>query len=164
MATPFIGELRLMTFDYPPAKWAECNGQILAIQQNQRLFSLLGARYGGDGKTTFGLPDLRGRVPINAGSRFPKQGELLGEEFHKLTEEELPAHRHAIMASKRPGSQAAPAFPASTANVYRAADELTSIHPETLARYGGGKGHENRHPLLVTNWCIALDGIYPSQP
>jgi microcystin-dependent protein len=164
MATPFCGELRLMSFDYPPRGWAECNGQILQVNQYQQLFSLLGTQYGGDGKTTFGLPELRGRVPIHLGPVFKKQGERVGEEFHKLTEAELPAHTHEIMASSRPGSQAMPAMLASSPNAYRdrVVDQVTSIHPETLAPAGGGQGHENRHPLLVTNWCIALSGIHPS--
>lgn len=164
MPTPYIGELRLMSFDYPPKYWAECNGQTLPIQQNQKLYSLLKNMYGGDGKSTFGLPDLRGRLPMHVGSRYAKQGEKLGEEFHKLTEAEIPEHKHAIMASSRPGNQAMPAMPASTANLYRTADELTSLHPETLAPAGADKPHENRHPLLVVNWCIALEGIYPSKP
>jgi len=162
MATPFIGELRLMSFDYPPKTWAECNGQLLPIKQNEQLFSLLKTTYGGDGKTNFGLPDLRGRLPIHVGSRYPKQGETAGEEFHKLTEAEIPQHNHAVMASTRPANQAMPAMLASTANAYRAADELTTLHPETLPPAGGGQGHENRHPLLVLTWCIALAGIYPT--
>ena len=164
MATPFLGELRLLSFDFAPRHWAECNGQTLPIAQNRELAELLGTKYGGDGKTTFGLPDLRGRAPIGVGSSFPRQGEKLGEEFHTLTEKEIPRHKHTVMASSRPGSQAAPAFPAATANVYRIADQLTSLHPETLATVGGGERHENRHPLLVVTWCIALKGIFPSKP
>jgi microcystin-dependent protein len=166
MATPFCGELRLMSFNFPPKGWAECNGQILQINQNQHLFSLLGIQYGGDGITTFGLPELRGRVPIHLGPVFKKQGERVGEEFHKLTEAEIPAHTHPIMASSRPGSQAMPAMLASSPNAYRdrVVDQVTPIHSETLAAAGGGQGHENRHPLLVTNWCIALTGITPPRP
>lgn len=166
MAEPFVGELRLMSFDYPPKGWAECNGQLLPVNQGQVLFSLVGTLYGGDGRTTFGLPDLRGRVPIHVGGRFAKQGEKVGEEFHKLLESEIPAHNHQIMASKRPGSQAQAAMLASTANVYRdrVVDQVTSLHEKTLLPAGGDQPHENRHPLLVTNWCIALTGIYPSRP
>lgn len=162
MAEPFLGELRLMSFDYPPKNWAECNGQMLPIRQNETLFQLLGTKYGGDGKANFGLPNLGGRVPIHVGTRFTKQGEAVGEEFHRLTEEEMPKHNHTIMASPRQGTQAAPALLAQTSNMYRGADDLTPIHPETMVPVGRNEAHENRNPLLVLNWCIALVGITPS--
>jgi len=162
MAEPFLGELRLMSFDYPLKNWAECNGQTLPIKQNQSLFYLLGTKYGGDGKTNFGLPNMGGRVPIHVGTRFSKQGEAPGEEYHRLTEEEMPKHAHTIMAATRPGAQAPPALLAQTSNLYRSASDLTPIHPETILPVGADEPHENRSPLLVLNWCIALLGIEPT--
>jgi microcystin-dependent protein len=162
MAEPFLGELRLMSFNFPPKGWAQCNGQLLPINQNQPLFSLFGTMYGGDGRTTFGLPDLRGRVPMHIGSGYV-QGQKLGEEFHTLTRAEIPAHNHIIQASSQAGNQAGPTILASVGNTYRTADELTPINPETLALSGGSQPHENRPPYLVNNWCVALQGIFPSR-
>jgi microcystin-dependent protein len=162
MAEPFIGELRLMSFDFPPKGWAECNGQMLPINQNQALFSLLGNMYGGDGRVNFGLPDLRGRVPIHLSSSY-NQGQKLGEEFHSLTVSEMPAHNHLIQASSQEGNQAAPVILAGSENTYRSADALTVIHPATLQKTGGGQPHENRPPFTVLNWCVALQGLFPSR-
>lgn len=162
MAEPFLGELRLMSFNFPPKGWAQCNGQLLPINQNQPLFSLFGTMYGGDGRVNFGLPDLRGRVPMHIGSGF-FQGQKLGEEFHTLSQSEMPAHNHIIQASSQAGNQAAPSILASVSNTYRTANELTTINPETLAQAGGSQPHENRHPFTVTNWCVALQGIFPSR-
>jgi microcystin-dependent protein len=162
MAEPFIGELRLMSFNFPPRGWAECNGQLLPINQNQPLFSLFGTVYGGDGRVNFALPEMRGRVPIHSGSGYV-QGQRLGEEFHTLVQAEMPAHNHIVQASSQAGSQAAPTILASVANTYRTADELTPVHPESLALYGNSQPHENRHPYLVTTWCVALQGIFPSR-
>jgi microcystin-dependent protein len=162
MAEPFVGELRLMSFNYPPKAWAECNGQFLPINQNQPLFSLLGTRYGGNGQTTFALPDLRGRVPIHMGNGFT-EGEAGGQEFHTLTQSEMPAHNHLIQASSQQGNQAAPGILASVSNTYTGFADLTTLNPATLANIGGSQPHENRPPYLVANWCIALIGIFPSQ-
>ena len=162
MAEPFLGELRLMSFNFPPKGWAECKGQMLPIAQNQPLFSLFGTMYGGDGRVNFGLPDLRGRVPMHVGAGYV-QGQKMGEELHTLTQAEMPAHNHIIQASSQQGSQAAPTILASVENTYRTADEMTSIHPETLAPVGGNKPHENRPPYTVLNWCVALQGIFPSR-
>ena len=162
MAEPFMGELRLMSFDFAPKGWAECNGQLLPINQNQALFSLLGVMYGGDGRITFGLPDLRSRVPIHLSSSY-NQGQKLGEEFHTLTTSEMPAHNHLIQASSQEGNQAAPVILAGSENTYRSADALTIIHPATLQKTGGSQPHENRPPFLVLNWCVALQGIFPSR-
>ena len=128
-----------MSFNFPPKGWAQCNGLLLPINQNQPLFSLFGTMYGGDGRVNFGLPDLRGRVPMHVGSGYV-QGQKLGEEFHTLNQSEMPAHNHIITAN-----------------------ELTTINPETLALTGGNQPHENRPPFLVTNWCVALQGIFPSR-
>lgn len=166
--TPFLGELRLLSFNFAPRGWAQCNNQQLPINQNQALFSLLGTMYGGDGRTTFALPDLRGRVPIHMGSGW-LQGQQLGKEFHVLTQSELPQHTHALNASALPTDQAAPALLGSVENAYRGVGanpspgDLTALHPATIATAGGGQAHENRPPSLVLTWCIALVGIFPSQ-
>jgi len=162
MAEPFLGELRLMSFNFPPKGWAQCNGQLLPINQNQPLFSLFGTMYGGDGRVNFGLPDLRGRVPMHIGTGYV-QGQKLGEEFHTLNQAEMPAHNHIIQASSQAGNQAGPTILASVGNTYRTANELTTINPETLALTGGSQPHENRHPFTVLLWCVALQGIFPSR-
>jgi microcystin-dependent protein len=163
MAEPFLGELRLMSFNYAPQAWAQCNGQFLPINQNQPLFSLLGTMYGGNGQTTFALPDLRGRVPMHRGAGLSVQGQTGGQEFHTLTQSEMPAHNHFIQASSQQGNQALPGMLASIENTYTTPTDLTTIHPSTLTPVGGSQAHENRSPLLVLNWCIALIGIFPSQ-
>lgn len=162
MAEPFLGELRLMSFDFPPRGWAECNGQTLRIQQNQSLFQLLRGIYGGDGTTTFALPDLRSRFPFGFEPRYV-QGFKMGKEFHTLAQAELPLHNHPIMASRSTGNQAQPKILASASNTYRSADKLTTLHPETLLPAGGNQPHENRQPYTTLNWCIALQGIAPEK-
>jgi microcystin-dependent protein len=162
MSEPFLGELRLMSFDFPPKGWAECNGQVLPVRQNQDLALLLGTMYGGDGKTTFGLPDLRGRFPLGVDGSY-RQGVKAGTESHTLTQNELPLHSHPIMASKSAGNQAGPKVLASVSNTYRGADNLTTLHPDTLLPAGGGKPHENRQPYASLNWCIALQGYPPER-
>lgn len=161
MAEPFLAELRLMSFNFPPKGWAQCNGQLLPINQNQPLFALLGTTYGGDGRVNFGLPDLRSRVPLHEGSGFTL-GERGGEEFHTLNLGEMPAHNHMIQASSQNGNQAAPSLLAAVENVYREPTDLTPIHPSTITFTGGSQPHENRPPFTVLNWCIALQGIFPS--
>ncbi|MGN6255749.1 MAG: phage tail protein [Solirubrobacterales bacterium] len=162
MAEPFLGELRLMSFNFAPKGWAQANGQLLPINQNQPLFSLFGTMYGGDGRVNFALPDLRGRVPIHMGAGHI-QGEKAGEEFHTLSQAEMPAHNHIIQASSQAGNQAAPSILAESENTYRTADELTTIHPSTIAFTGGSQPHENRSPFTVLVWCVALQGIFPSR-
>ncbi|HST68168.1 MAG TPA: tail fiber protein [Solirubrobacterales bacterium] len=157
---PFIGELRPMSFDFPPKGWAQCNGQLLQVSQFQNLFGLLGTFYGGDGKTTFGLPDLRSRAPIGYHPAYP-MGSKIGREFHTLTQQEMPAHSHQVMASSSVANQAMPAILASTDNTFRTADDLIPLHLGTLSQAGGDKPHENRHSYSVLNWCIALQGITP---
>jgi microcystin-dependent protein len=161
MAEPFLGELRLMSFNFAPKGWAQANGQLLPINQNQPLFSLFGTMYGGDGRVNFALPDLRSRVPIHIGPGHI-QGEKGGEEFHTLNQPETPAHSHIIQASSQAGNQAAPSILAVSENTYRTASELTTIHPATITFTGGSQPHENRHPFTVLVWCVALQGIFPS--
>jgi microcystin-dependent protein len=161
MSEPFLGELKLMSFSFAPKAWAQCNGQLLPINQNQALFSLLGTMYGGNGQTTFGLPDMRGRVPIHRGRST--QGQKVGEEFHTLNLNEMPAHPHSVFASSQNGNQAGPKILAALSDAYTTATNLTTIAPGTVSNTGGSQPHENRQPYLVLNWCIALQGIFPSR-
>ncbi len=151
-----------MSFNFSPQGWALCNGQFLPINQNQALFSLLGTTYGGNGQTTFALPDLRGRAPIHMGGGFT-QGQAAGQEFHTLTTSEMPEHTHQLMASSDNGTQASPGLLAAANNQWGALSDITTIHPQTLSNIGGSQPHENRPPYLVLSWCIALQGIFPSQ-
>jgi microcystin-dependent protein len=164
MAEPFLAELRLMSFNFAPKGWAQCNGQLLPINQNQALFALLGTTYGGNGQTNFALPDLRGRLPVHVGPSS-SQGEKAGEEVHTLTQNELPTHLHLAQASSLEADVASPAgrLLGAANNVYRAPADLTTLVPTTIANVGGGQAHENRHPFLTLNWCIALQGIFPSR-
>lgn len=164
MSEPFLGEIQFFAFQFPPRGWAQCNGQLLPISQNQALFSLLGTMYGGNGQTTFALPDLRGRVPLHTGNGFV-QGQSGGEESHRLTVAELPAHMHMAMASS-----AAPSSP-SPANAAWADAGITSyaaganapMAGNAVAPAGNSQPHENRSPFLAVGFCIALAGIYPSR-
>jgi microcystin-dependent protein len=161
MPDPFLGELKLMSFNFAPQGWAQCNGQVLPINQNQALFSLLGTTYGGNGQTTFALPDLRGRAPVHRGKLT--QGQKLGEEFHTLNANEMAGHNHGVMASSQNGNQAGPKILAGASNAYTGPSNLTPIAQGTVSKAGGGQPHENRQPYLVLNWCIALQGIFPSR-
>jgi microcystin-dependent protein len=163
MSEPFLGELKLVPWTYAPRGWAWCNGQFLPINQNQPLFSLLGTTYGGNGQTTFALPDLRGRVPMHVGTNT--QGSRFGEEAHTVTLNELPAHNHVVMANNTSATQAAPAAAAlaSSPNMYAAFGNPTAIHPATFSNVGGSQPHENRQPFLALYWMIALQGIFPSR-
>jgi microcystin-dependent protein len=163
VAEPFLGELRLMSFNFPPKGWAGCNGQLLPINQNQALFSLLGTMYGGNGQTTFALPDLRGRVPIHVGGGFT-QGQTAGEEYHALTAAETPAHVHTLSASSVAANQPNPsgALLAAANNAYAPLSSATTLTPTSITNAGGSQPHENHHPYTVLNWCIALQGIFPS--
>ncbi len=165
MAEPFLGEIRLMSFGFAPRGWALCNGQLLPINANAALFSLLGTAYGGDGRTTFALPNLQGRVPIHrGGSHF--LGERGGANTHTLAAAELPTHTHALNVSTAAnGGNVSPAgrFLGAGNNVYHAPTAFTAMHPLTVANVGSGQPHENRQPYLTINFCIALAGIFPSR-
>lgn len=169
MSEPFLGEIKIISWNYPPKGWAFCNGQLMPINQNQALFSLLGTTYGGNGQTTFGLPDFRGRAPIHQGNGFVV-GQNAGQEFHTLTVAEMPTHTHQPIASAHQANQATlvtpPAntpnlFAAVTGAQYAAVASTTTLTPDTITNTGGGQSHENRQPFLVLNFIIALQGIFP---
>lgn len=163
MSEPFLGELRLMSFVFAPKGWALCNGQTLPINQNQALYALLGNTYGGNGQTTFNLPDLRARVPVHRGNEI-NQGWQVGATAHTLTIGQLPTHTHALRGSSAAGDQPTPGLLAATNNAYAApTDGLTALAPQTIATVGGSQAHENRQPTLTLSWCIALQGVFPSQ-
>jgi microcystin-dependent protein len=152
-----------MSFAFAPKGWALCNGQLLPINQNQALFSLLGTTFGGDGRVNFALPDLRARAPIHVGNGHTL-GERGGEQAHTLSIAELPTHTHVAMAQTAAGSQlvAANAVLAQASNVYRTPDNLVSLNAAAVTNTGGSQAHLNMQPFLTLNFCIALQGIFPS--
>jgi microcystin-dependent protein len=165
MAEPFLSEIRVMSFGFPPKGWATCDGQLLPINQNQALFSLLGTTYGGDGRVNFGLPNLQGRAPIHMGAGHTL-GERGGEQAHTLSTPELPTHGHTAVAAGAAGTSPTPAgnyLGQSAKQPYAAADaNLGPLNAATLANAGGSQAHLNMQPFLVLNFCIALQGIFPS--
>ena len=171
MSDQFLGEIRVMSFNFAPRSWALCNGQLLPINQNQALFSLLGTTYGGNGVTTFALPDLRGRVPIHTGNGHTL-GERAGEENHTLVAAELPTHQHQLMASNTTGDSPIPgALVNGQANVlasnpsarYKPPANLVPMEPSSVTAVGGSQAHTNQQPYLTLTFCIAVIGIFPSQ-
>jgi len=163
MAEPFLSEIRIMSFVFAPKGWALCNGQLLPINQNQALFSLLGTTFGGDGRVNFALPDLRGRTPIHVGSGHTL-GEKGGEQAHTLSIAELPTHTHVLNGTSVDADTPVPTgnLFATVANVYTGAQNLTSLIPGTCGNVGGSQAHLNMQPFLTLSFCIALQGIFPS--
>lgn len=169
MSEPFLAEVRIVAFNFAPRGWAFCDGQILPISQNQSLYSLLGTTYGGDGRTSFALPDLRGRVPIHVGSSNGSNhvlGQKGGEETHTLNAAEMPQHTHPLQASTDEngvitinGNVLARAPQA----LYASPPTDTPLQSASIASVGGGQAHNNMQPTLVLNFCIALQGLFPSR-
>ena len=171
MAEPFLAEIRIFSFSFAPKGWALCNGQLLPINQNQALFSLLGTMYGGNGQTNFALPDLRGRVPNHVGAGLT-QGQMGGETAHTLTISELPLHTHGLNQNFAAGSAAINAtLGAPTGNFwanngkahYSTSPPNAAMHPSAVSNVGGSQPHLNMQPFLALNFCIALQGLFPSQ-
>jgi microcystin-dependent protein len=167
MSEPFMGELRMMSFNFPPKGWSLCNGALLPINQNQALFSLLGTMYGGNGQTTFGLPNLQGRVPIHMGSGFTI-GQTGGEPAHTLTMSEMTQHDHVYNTSSVAANTNTPTsslgLAASAGSfLYGAPANLTPMNALAVSFVGGSQPHNNMQPYLTISFCIALQGIFPSQ-
>lgn len=172
MSDQFLAEIRVMAFDFPPTGWAACNGQLMPISQNTALFSLLGTTYGGDGRTTFALPNLQARTPMQPGQGQGLSqhylGEMGGSATVTLQQSEMPAHSHQLMHSGSAATSAAPG-PSSgfgrttTAQIYTSGS-TTPATPQSLAPSGGGQPHNNLQPYLTLNFCIALQGIFPQRP
>ena len=169
MSTPFLAEVRLFGFNFPPRGWATCDGQLLAINQNQALFSLLGTTYGGDGRTTFALPDLRGRMAVHVGSGI-SLGQRAGAETVTLAAAQLPAHTHNVYASADLVSTADPTGNVMGAkgrggvDVFAPPNNLTPLSTAAVdASPGGSQPHTNLQPYGVVNFCIALQGVFPSR-
>jgi microcystin-dependent protein len=164
VSEPFLSEIKLMSFGFAPKGWAQCNGQLLPINQNQALFSLLGTTYGGDGRTTFALPNLQGRIPVHQGNSH-SLGEAGGEQAHTLSVNETPVHTHTAYATTSAGDSPIPAgnFLGGADNFYAPLANSTALHPSTISNAGGGQAHDNMQPYLALNFCIALQGIFPSR-
>ncbi|NLG71213.1 MAG: phage tail protein [Chloroflexi bacterium] len=162
MAEPFLAEIRLMSFVFAPKGWALCNGQLLPINQNQGLFSLLGTRFGGDGKVNFALPDLRGRTPIHVGSGHTL-GERGGELAHTLSIAEIPQHTHVLNASASPGNTQSPAGSVMARSLEQPYGPASGLEASpVVTNIGGSQAHLNMQPFLTLSFCIALQGIFPS--
>jgi microcystin-dependent protein len=171
MSEPFLSEIRLMSFNFAPKGWALCNGQLLQINSNQALFALLGTTYGGDGRVTFALPNLQGKVPVHVGNGHTL-GQRGGEAAHTLSSSEMPAHVHSASASANTATTNDPSdggvgdavLAAAPVNIYNAASGInTSLYAGTLSTIGGSQAHTNEQPYLTLSYCIALQGIFPSQ-
>jgi microcystin-dependent protein len=170
MSEPFLAEVRVMGFNFAPRGWAFCDGQILPINQNQSLYSLLGTTYGGDGRTSFALPDLRGRTPIHTGRSNGggdhTLGQKSGEETHTLAANEMPQHTHSLKGSSSPAASNEPSGRVVGDNqglIYHAFATPTPMAPNAVTHVGGGQAHENMQPYIAVNFCIALRGLFPSR-
>ena len=168
MAEPFIGEIKFFSFSFSLRNWAPCDGRLIPISQNQALFSLIGTQFGGDGVTAFALPDLRGRAPLHPNAQT-HQGTLAGEENVRLNLNQIPSHSHTVNASKTAGTQeeyedaVLAAVSNTEAKLYARGDSLQPLNANTVSPAGGSQPHSNCQPSLVGNYCIALNGIFPSR-
>jgi microcystin-dependent protein len=183
MTTPYLSEIKIMAFGFAPKGWAMCNGQLLPINQNQALFALLGTTYGGNGQTTFALPNLQGRVPVHMGDGI-LLGQLAGEAFHTLNFSEMAQHSHTLSAdattagannTNTPGPSAGSKVLGQSAgttgnppsaigvSMYSSKANNGALAPQSLTNNGASQPHENEQPYSVLNFCIALQGIFPSQ-
>ena len=169
MSEPFLSEIKIVSFNFPPKGWALCNGQFLPINQNQALFALLGTTYGGNGQTTFALPNLRGQVPIHMGNGHTL-GEAAGTTSVTINQQTMPQHLHFAQGSATQADQATVAtggngniLALTTGNQYGPAASLTTLTPDSVSNVGGSQPHNNLMPYLVLNFIIALQGIFPSQ-
>lgn len=168
MSEPFLSEIKIMAFNFPPKGWALCNGQFLPINQNQALFALLGTTYGGNGVTNFALPNLRGRVPIHMGNGH-NLGEAAGSTAVTINQTQLPSHAHFVNATATAPSESTNVPDSSkylskstVDNLYRAPTNLVSMSSQAVSSVGGSQPHNNMQPYLALNFCIALQGIFPS--
>lgn len=169
MSDPFLAEIRIMATDFPPHGWAACNGQLMPIAQNSALFALLGVTYGGDGRSTFALPNLQGRMPMAPGAGPGLSPHVLGEQGGSATvtlqQSEIPAHSHQLMHSGSAATLAAPGPSCgfgrtTTAQVYASGGDVSAL-PQALTPTGGNAPHNNQQPYLALTFCIALQGIWP---
>ena len=172
MSNPYLGEIRIFGFTFAPAGWALCNGQILSISQNTALFSLLGTTYGGNGQSTFALPNLQGRVPNHfgqgAGLSTYTQGQVGGVESVTLTVNQMPQHNHLVNATSDTAAAAGPSpkylgHSPSTPIYVNVPTVVVQMSPGMISITGGSQAHENRQPYLTLNFCISLQGIFPSR-
>jgi microcystin-dependent protein len=169
VTNPFLGEVRLMSFGFAPKNWAQCNGQLMSIQQNAALFALLGTMYGGNGVSTFALPNLQSRVPVhrsNDGTYV--QGGVGGTEQVTITQATMPSHIHFLVGTTTTADVKLPKSVLATSSVttnfyYSPATNLSTLNPASIGMTGGGGGHNNIQPYLTINYCIALSGIFPSR-
>ena len=170
MSEPFLGEVKLMSFTFPPRGWIACSGQLLPINQNQALYSLLGTMYGGDGRVNFAIPNLQGRTVLHRGNSFT-QGSAGGQEANTLGVGQLPLHGHTLMANPGQPAQQNPQNPSPTrrlaasqpGNLWGPPTNLQSMLPAAIGNVGGSQPHENRQPWAVIAYCMAIVGIFPSQ-
>jgi microcystin-dependent protein len=169
MGTPYVGEIRMFAGNFAPAGWMFCNGQVLPISENETLFALIGTTYGGDGQTTFALPDLRGRAPLHSGQGSGLSNYALaqagGSEQVTLTTNQIPSHSHAPLAQSAAGSQTSPAgsvWAASTLNQFTANAPTAAMNPSVIGTSGASQPHNNMMPFTTINFIISLFGIFPS--
>jgi microcystin-dependent protein len=171
MSDPYIGEIRMFGGNFPPNGWAFCNGQLMAISENDALFTLIGTTYGGDGQSTFGLPDLQGRIPVHMGTNPATGtpytiGEKAGSETITLNTNQLPVHNHTLVATTNAGGSESPGgniLAATTTNFYFGFAATAGLAPQSIQNAGGSQPHDNMMPVLAVSFIISLFGIFPTQ-